>query len=524
MELVRALWRPVRLATAAALLSLGLIWLPAPGAISQAYAASYAKPSGLAATVSAKSVALRWKAVKNAPAYRVQFSTKSNMSTFTTMDVVKNYLEWTNLSSDPSAKSARLRPNTNYYFRVKVISLAKANLTSYSKTLKVKTASTKAMPELPPVSLKSTKQSATSMYLSWASRGPGVSYRIRYGTSSGLATSKSKAVTSTTSSAILSGLKPNTRYYYKVRVLSATGTSISNYSATAHLNTPTSYNSPQIKVATYNVCSDAGPCAGTWAAREPAVVANLATHAPDVFALQEITRDKVSAVVTDLNAATGRTFATSDSTKVSSGTTRLIYDTGRFSLAANEHGAVALPLGTSDTQKYAVWAILTDRTSGKRFFVVGTHLMFSTEYVELRRTQAQTVIELINQKNVGKLPVVIAGDLNSARSDSNPNVPYDVFTSAGYREPLGNTYHSWAVANTATAEHRVDLQFSTFNKFETYARRSKYSNGNDLDYLWNSPTIRVAVCQVVVNLNSAGNFIGVIPSDHNLLIATIHLP
>lgn len=79
--------------------------LVAPG---RAWAAKYAKPTGLTATVSANTVALTWKAVKGAPGYRVQFSTEPKMNTFATLDVVKPYVEWTNLDMDPNRNAPRL--------------------------------------------------------------------------------------------------------------------------------------------------------------------------------------------------------------------------------------------------------------------------------------------------------------------------------------------------------------------------------------------------------------------------------
>lgn len=517
--------RPLLLATVCAVLSLCLVAVPSRSPLAQA--AGYAKPTGLHAAVSAHSVALRWTAVRNAPAYRVQFSTRSDMKTFQTMDVVGTYLEWTHLNPAPSAHSARLKAGTAYYFRVKVISLAKATLTHYSKTLKVKTASAKAMPELAPVSLAASPQSASAMYLSWSSRGPGVKYRIRYGTTPKLEMAKSATVTSAYSGTVLKKLTAATTYYYKVRTISTGGTDLSGYSKTSSLTTPTTSGSPPITVATYNVCSVACDAEGhPWAgAREAAVVANLAAQSPDIVALQEMDRSKLAAFLSDLNKASGRSYQTSDpASKGGSGTTRLAYDTGRFTMASADHGVLPLSVGDSASRKYSVWAILTDKLSGKRLFVVANHLIAGSAYQDLRRTQTDEIVNLVAAKNTKKLPVVIAGDFNSNRDASPSNVVYDVLSAAGYQDPLGNTDKSWTVAKSATAEHRVDLDYSTYNNFEPYARCSKYSNGADIDYIWHSPKIRVTMTQVVVAVDTAGRFVGTIPSDHNLLTATIHLP
>ncbi len=517
--------RRLVLAVVGAVLGFGLVAAPPTSVLTKASAASYARPTGLSATVAAHAVGLHWKAVRNAPAYRVQFSTRSDMKTFKTKDVVGTYLEWTNLDPSPSAKSARLKASTTYYFRVKVISLTKANLTSYGKKLKVKTASAKSRPELAPVSLKSSVQSTSSSYISWRSRGPGVQYRIRYGTNSKLQVGKSKLASSTDSATVLKGLVAGTKYYYKVRVLSTTGAIISNYSKTSSFTASKTYTSPAIKVATYNVCSVAcDASARLWSVRQPAVIANIAAQSPDIIALQEMDRSLLASLLDGLNAATSRSYMTSDPpSKGGSGTTKLAYDTQRFDMVPSKDGSVELTSGESGTRKWAVWAILIDKLSGKKLFAVSAHLVAGEAWQELRKVQTSEVLAIVAANNPQGLPVVIAGDFNSGRDYKPSNYVYDVLSAAGYREPLGNTNNSWTPGRTATAEHRVNLDYNTYNNFDTYARRSKYENGSDIDYIWHSPKIRVAVSAVAVNVDTAGRFVGVIPSDHNMLTATMHL-
>jgi endonuclease/exonuclease/phosphatase family metal-dependent hydrolase len=492
-----------------------------------AWAASYATPSGLkAAKVSANSIALTWKKVKNAPAYRVSFSTKKSMSGAKTIDVVSNYLEWSRLDPNRVYASPRLRPSTTYYFRVKVIGLNQASLSKYSKVVKVKTASAKSYPELAPVGLKATARSTTSMYLSWSSRGPGVRYKIVYNTDPALPYGTSKVVSSNHSERTLTGLTPGTTYYYKVKVINQTGAELSAYSAVGKLRPPTTAVSPPITVATYNVCSYV--CGGSWSTRLPAIIDNLKAQDPDIVAVQEISTSPLGTLLSSWNSAVadatgdGRDYQTTDTPNRSvSGSTRLVYDANRFDLG--EHGVQALPADT-DT-KYAVWAVLTDTRSGKRVFAVATHLTVGSgdSYAERRRLQTQAIVDLVNANNLDQLPVVIAGDFNSGKAYKPSNVIYGVLTAAGYKDPLGNTDNSWAIDPSATAEHRVDLEFNSFNGFVPQAKVAKYSNGYDVDYIWHSPTVRVAVSQLVVNLDTSGKFVGTIPSDHNMLVAIIHL-
>ena len=46
-------------------------------------------------------------------------------------------------------------------------------------------------------------------------------------------------------------------------------------------------------------------------------------------------------------------------------------------------------------------------------------------------------------------------------------------------------------------------------------------NGIYLDYIWTSPGIRVPEWETVMDLDADGNFVGRIPSDHNMLRADV---
>jgi hypothetical protein len=48
--------------------------------------------------------------------------------------------------------------------------------------------------------------------------------------------------------------------------------------------------------------------------------------------------------------------------------------------------------------------------------------------------------------------------------------------------------------------------------------------GQQIDYLFASNALPVTDWQLVLDLDAAGNWLGTIPSDHNLLRATVTLP
>jgi len=502
-------------------LGVGLLAPLSGASLTPANAASITTPTGLkAAAVSANAIAVTWRSVKGAPAYRVQFSTHSNMSGAKTMDLAQNYLEWNYLNPEPSAKSGRLKANTKYYFRVKVIaavdlSHSAKSLSSYSKKVTIRTAKTSSHPYLAPAKLTSTGQSSSSMYLSWTSRGPGVHYRMQYGTSPTLTDAHTKVFRY--SGGVLDGLRAATTYYYRVVTISGDERSaLSPYSALASLTTPSTSGSPAIRLATNNICSYA---CGNWDARRAIIAASLSYQDPDLIALQEASRDED--LVADLNAANaGRNYQLF----AYSSHADLAYDANRFSLNEGAWGELTFT-AENDPDKNAVWAIFTDKLSGKRLFVVSVHLTNSdsTNAQRVRPLEAQDVVNLVKANNPDKLPVVIAGDFNTSKRKADHPAVYDTMTTAGYLDPLGNTSDSRYVAKAATAEHRIDVGYASANQYQSYALRSKWLNGYNVDYIWQSSGIRMAMFQTVIDLDATGRFVGTIATDHNMLVATFHL-
>ena len=119
---------------------------------------------------------------------------------------------------------------------------------------------------------------------------------------------------------------------------------------------------------------------------------------------------------------------------------------------------------------------------------------------------------------------MIVGDFNSYKWLAPSNGPYDVLLGAGFVDPLGNAYKSTTTAPGATVEKRINTSLSSYNNFERKVRSFPNNiNGTYIDYILTTP-MRVSEWETVVNMDGNGNFIGVIPSDHNLIRATLWLP
>ncbi len=486
-------------------------------------------PSGLRAVdVASKAVALAWSSTGQ-DAYRIRMSTSSTMSSAEAWDVLDNYYEWTRTDASPSQRAPRLTPGETYYFQVKAIKRAadssdRDNLSSYSEAISVTLPKT-ALPELKPVKIKATAGGSGTMHVSWSDRGPGYSYVLRHTPNPTKSVLEWSKVTTDRPSVTLKGLRPGKTYTYRPRVVDSSGKAQSPYAESGKTGTTlASTPSPKLSIATYNIrkrYSDAD-----WTARRKAVASNITTTAPDVIGIQEaipttygVNGKKQYADLMDLM---GSPYKYVTSGAASSGT-QLAYDTTRLT---NVKSGIKKLYVHGSAHRYAVWAILKDKVSAKSFFVVSTHLepgSTTTELNTVRIRQAREILQLV-EDNAGGRPTIILGDMNTSRTAEPNNGQYLTFTGAGYVDPIDNAVANWFSGKDAIAEHIVNAQYSSANKLERLALLSSFPNGTHIDYMYTSPSIRVAVWRQVLKLDTTGAFVGTIPSDHNLMQMTVHLP
>lgn len=501
-----------------------------------------AAPTSSAATVSitglraeataSRAIALVWDTA-GANAYRVRFSTSSSMSSPDTWDVLGNRIHWTRTDANPNVSAPRLSPDTTYYFQVKAISLAKADLGRYSKVLAVRTKPASAFPELPPTNLVATADGAGSVYLAWTNRSPGLRYRVRYTTNPALRLTSWETVVVPATGGVVTGLAASTTYHFKARVIATDGKALSPYSVVETQVTAKATASPGISVSAYNVHkASSGP---SWTDRRRAVAENITRQQPDVIALAEASPVSVvtpsGAKVKQYNDLLALINDDIPYRFVAAGNytngTKLAYNSRRLT-SLNEGSKALSQLG--EQRRYAVWAVFSDKASGKRVFVVATHLepgkgsATDTTYNNARIAQAAEIVALAKAKNPKGHPVVVAGDFNSNRSTEPSNGPYDTLIAAGLVDPLDNARAAWTTGSNAIAETMVGVEYNSANAFETRARRTSFPIGTHVDYVLVSRGVRVVQYRMVVDVDAAGDFVGTIPSDHNQVSAVIRLP
>ena len=536
---VRPLRLARRLAPAFAALLVGLA-LVAALTVPRAEAATSA-PGGLKVVSSTPaSMRISWSAVKGAPKYRVQYSTSSSMAKAT-------YKRFTTTSAELTG----LRAGTRYYVKVRVISADGDNLSPYSKAVSGTTP--KSYPA--PSGLKVTARSTSAVALKWGSRGSGVRYRVQYATKASM--SGAKYVRFTAAGGTVRGLKSATKYWFKVRVITAGGDNLSPYSKAVASTTKKVVVPPKsapLRVASFNIkcanCYAGAPDEGTWYERRSAVVSTILGQHPDVLGVQEASqgwlKDSAGKPVQlsqfeDLRNRLGDPWTLTNTKRnnceksttpsncvrkdqgASQGT-KILFDSSRVSML--DSGSKLLPsIDATSNARYVAWAIFSQRSTGKKFFFADTHLEPSDARYALRKDQAEEVAATIKRNNPGKLPVVVVGDWNSSRFEDPTNAPYDVLVGAGYRDPLGGAANTTRTAPGAFVGKRVNTWLNSYNDFVRQAKGNRsWVNGSYIDYMLVSPGIAVPEWETVAKLDSSDRFVGTIPSDHNMVRATLTLP
>ncbi|MBN9106950.1 MAG: endonuclease/exonuclease/phosphatase family protein [Propionibacteriaceae bacterium] len=403
---------------------------------------------------------------------------------------------------------------------------------------------------------KASAAGAGTIALTWSFRGSGLRYRVQYSTSKKM--TKARTLVVPGPSAAVSGLKQRTTYYFRVRVLGVGGAAASAYSkvVSGRTATPADPGARPLQVASFNV-RNATLDSGTrsWANRRTAVAGQIKAKGIDVVGLQEAEYTRISVdgttvhqyedllgllggsyrITSGLSTAEGCGVATESDDSLCSGTTaaapgysagiRIIYNSDTVTLV--KRGSVRL---TDDiAPRYAVWAIFTQVSTGRSFFFINAHLEDKYKddpglvYYALRKTQADQVLATIAANNPG-LPVVLTGDMNSHKWRDPANAPYDSYRAAGLVDPLGNTYKS-RTAVKPTTEVRIHTEFNSWNNFAAKPDDEGWINGINVDYIMVSRSVTTLEYETVVDIDPVtGRFVGTVPSDHNMLRASILVP
>jgi len=392
--------------------------------------------------------------------------------------------------------------------------------------------------------------------LAWDAVAEAPQYRIQMATNSAMSGATYFRVVPT--NRVITGLNANTKYYFKVRVITADGGNLSPYSAA--ITATTSAPSPPgpgiaLNVSSFNIFginndSSAGGDQRKWSVRKPGVIDDILDEKADVVGLQEANQsttylpnglNQFTDLRNGLNQA-GQPYELANTNNYNcknpkssykcsylyqgaSHGTRIIFNTA--TLRKLSDGSVKYGSQSSGkTDRYMAWATFDQKSTGKDFFFATTHLNPFSE--SSRKSEWKELIAKVKSLNTDRLPVVITGDFNTSKFSGIAKEMLPTMKSAGFRDVLNQEYTVNPPRNPP-AEKLRNAWINSFNDFRRdirpysyYTARSKVGNG--IDWIFTT-SMRVTEYKVVIDFDpSTLKIEGVIPSDHNMIRATVVLP
>ena len=472
-----------------------------------------ADPQQLAApatvTVSQRSTmaVVAWPPVVGAAGYAIDYDTSPGFVTAR------------NLTSPGTlAVLTGLDPSTSYYVRVAAVDGATSTIGHWAPASTFATRSREY--SLPPPVLTASSDTSTSLTVAWKKVGSDLDYEVALGKDATTVSSTQQVAKGL--SASFRKLDKTTKYYLSARALDAAGNPVTAWSA------PMAYSTPEslpLRIGSYNImCENCSKGKATWAKRRGPLVASIKAQDLDVLGVQEASIGRIpggGSQYMDLINRLGSSYKLTEYGRGTSPDVRIIYNAERVRLV--DQGVVALPRGAS--RRFLAWAILEQKSTGKTFFYTSTHLepKDGRKAWNTRKRQTQAIVAATRRLS-RNLPVISVGDYASTKWEKWGNAPYDVMQAAGYRDPLGNAFRSRDSAPGAFVEKRINTTYSSYNMYKRSGRNFAGDlHGSHNDYIFTSE-MRVSEYEVVVKVDGSGRLTGVIPSDHNMLRATVYLP
>jgi endonuclease/exonuclease/phosphatase family metal-dependent hydrolase len=320
----------------------------------------------------------------------------------------------------------------------------------------------------------------------------------------------------------------------------------------------TAATTSDVRVGSFNIVgvnADSGAKGDrrTWRERRPKVVAQILGEKLDVLGVQEANQSTVyksrltygenqyldlrgalnrnggSYALTNTNAYNcvnpRSTYKCAYKNQNASGSNRILYNTRTVTMV--KQGAITYTNATAGKPKrYLAWAVFKMKATGKQFFFANTHL--DPYGITARKKQWDQMIATINRLK-GSLPVVSVGDFNTSKFSDYAATYLPRMKSNGYGDVLNQEYRR-PTLRTKRAESTYRTWVNSFNAFRRDVRSFAYEDarhkmGNGIDWIFATNKVRVKGVEVVVDVSPTTlRLRGVIPSDHNLVRATLVLP
>jgi endonuclease/exonuclease/phosphatase family metal-dependent hydrolase len=207
-----------------------------------------------------------------------------------------------------------------------------------------------------------------------------------------------------------------------------------------------------------------------------------------------------------------------------SGGERILYNTRRLTkLRVN---AMRYRAQAGRGAMYLAWAWFRVNATGHKFLFTTTHLEPSSRSV--REAQWHQLIRKVNAIKSGH-PVVAVGDFNVQKFDPMAARLLPAMKRAGYGDVLNQQY-AVNPSRHVRAERRVNGWLNTYNHLTRDVRVFGYERrhdktGNGIDLIFATNSLRIKKYKVVCNFDPVTLRVrGTLPSDHNMIRATIAMP
>lgn len=431
-----------------------------------------------------------------------------------------------------------------------------------------------------PTALRGVSSTATSIRLGWHAAPGARAYRVQAATNPGMRSASLHRFAR--NSGVVAGLRPSTRYYFRVAVLnpvthqrvsaySARGRAFPSYvtkaRAVADVPAPVVAPAPaptpppvtvtpgpyDLRVGSYNIQSvavdkldgDRHP----WADRRLGVIANVLGENVDVMGVQEANqgysyRTRVvggASQILDLRNGLnshGRAYALTDTAPYNcvnpsifvncvfkdqgaAGGDSILYNTDTLTMLSHGSYLYKTQKATGYGARYLTYATFEVRSTGIRFFFTSTHLDGD------RATEWREVVQQVNSLK-GSLPVVNVGDYNTQKYDPLAAQLLPGMKNNGYGDVLNQEYRQNPIqhprARTTVNGYLYSFNYGT-RDVHRFACSSTSKTGNNIDQIFATNALKVKEFKVVVDYDRASMTVnGILPSDHNMIRATLTLP
>lgn len=343
--------------------------------------------------------------------------------------------------------------------------------------------------------VKVVAASTTSLTLQWPAASGASSYRVRLAgnrrmdgaTTVGSPSQRTFKVT---------GLTAGKTYCFQVR--GASGSTLGSSSPVGCKPTTRAAGpgtGGRYSVLTYNLCSG---CGYDWPSRRRKLVAKVRELDADILLLQELSRNR------GFEGAVDDVYGVS----IIARSRAILYKKSRFT--SPREGLLDIG-GAAGNTRYAVWAVLADRSSGQRLMVSSSHFASGASHVgkydEYRAENTRKLLAGTRSVNKGGLPTVHGGDFNTSRGYASDS-PSAIFHGSGY-------WDGYELAGTFVRPNN-----NSYNAGEAKPRVGTLW-GYHLDKVWVKPTeVRVLEWRNAATIRD-GRYLQPWPSDHNPILTRI---